>query len=78
MQGSQGCPQRKDVKVQRFAKDCESPKNPCGPLRLCVVVLRTAQLQENSSGIGSASISRIGRLPGPGIIVVSRSMPIAR
>ena len=31
----------------------------------------------NNCGIGSASIRRIGLLPGPGSIVVSRSMPIA-
>ena len=33
--------------------------------------------QANNSRIGSASISRIGRPPGPGNMVVSRSMPIA-
>ena len=36
-----------------------------------------APLTQNNSGIGSASIKRIGRLPGPGIMVVSKSMPIA-
>jgi hypothetical protein len=41
---------------------------------LCVFVVNCRQ--ENSCRIGSASTNRIGRLPGPGIIVVSRLMPM--
>ncbi len=53
-----------------------NPGRTTSPLTLCTP--KVSRRCQNSSRIGSASIRRMGRLPGPGIMVVSRSMPIAR
>src|SRR5262249_28732050 len=70
----------RDTETQRREKE-RSPhililfSHSFSSLFLCVSVV-TILLHENSFWIGSASMSRTGRSPGPGIMVVSRLMPM--